>query len=39
MNGILWANRLLTAPSTPNVVATALQPPSIARRQMLAGSK
>ena len=29
----------LTAPSTPKVVATALQPPSIASSTMLAGSK
>ena len=39
INGILCAYFRLTAPSTPSVDATALHPPSIARRTMLAGSK
>ena len=39
MNGMRWAYLRLTAPSTPKVVATALQPPSIASSTMLAGSK
>ena len=39
MNGIWWAYGRLTAPSTPKVVATALQPPSMASFTMLAGSK
>ena len=39
MNGILCAYLRDTAPSTPNVEATALQPPSIARRTRFSGSK
>ena len=39
MNGILWAYCRATAPSTPKVVATALQPASTASFTMLAGSK
>ena len=39
MNGILWAYFRATDPSTPYVVATALQPPSMASSTMLAGSK
>ena len=39
MNGILWAYARETAPSTPNVLATALQPPSTASSTMLRGSK
>ena len=39
MKGILWAYSRLSAPSTPKVDATALQPPSTASRQMLSGSK
>jgi hypothetical protein len=39
MNGMRCAYRRDTAPSTPKVEATALQPPSIASSTMLAGSK
>jgi len=39
MNGILWAYERATEPSTPSVLATALQPPSRASSQMFAGSK
>ena len=39
MKGILCAYLRLTAPSTPNVEATALQPPSIASRTRFSGSK
>ena len=39
MNGILCAYLRLTAPSTPSVEATALQPPSIASLTMFSGSK
>ena len=39
MNGILCAYLRAIEPSTPNVDATALQPPSIARRTMFSGSK
>jgi len=38
MNGILCAYLRATMPSTPYVEATALQPPSIARRTMYSGS-
>jgi hypothetical protein len=38
MNGMRWAQRRATAPRTPKVDATALQPPSMARRQMPSGS-
>ena len=39
MNGILWAYRRATMPSTPKVVATALQPPSMASSTRFFGSK
>ena len=39
MNGILCAYRRDIGPSTPNVVATALQPPSMASFTMFSGSK
>ena len=39
MNGIRWACVRETAPSTPSVDATALQPPSIASSTMFPGSK
>jgi len=39
MNGILCAYLRATMPSTPKVVATALQPPSIASFTMFSGSK
>ena len=39
MNGILCAYFRDIEPSTPNVVATALQPPSIASSMMFCGSK
>ncbi len=39
MNGIWWANRREHMPSTPKVVATALQPPSMASSTMFCGSK
>src|SRR5258706_7467098 len=39
MKGILCANFRATEPSTPNVEATALQPPSIASFTMFSGSK
>ena len=39
MNGILCAYFRATAPSTPSVEATALQPPSIASFTMFSGSK
>ncbi len=39
MKGNLCAYLRLTAPRTPTVDATALQPPSIARRTMFSGSK
>jgi len=38
MNGMRWAKRRDTEPSTPKVLATALQPPSIASSTMLCGS-
>ena len=38
MNGILWAYRRATTPRDPKVEATALHPPSRARRTMLSGS-
>ena len=39
MNGMRWAYARRHAPSTPNVVATALQPPSMASSTMFSGSK
>jgi hypothetical protein len=39
INGILAAYFFDTAPSTPSVEATALQPPSIASLTMFSGSK
>ena len=39
MNGIRCAYFGATEPSTPNVVATALQPPSMASSTMFSGSK
>ncbi len=39
MNGILCAHLRETAPSTPNVEATALQPPSTASSTIFSGSK
>jgi hypothetical protein len=38
-NGIRCAYRRAIAPSTPRVVATALQPPSTASRSTFSGSK
>jgi len=39
MNGRWWAYWRLTEPSAPTVDAIALQPPSIASRTRLPGSK
>ena len=39
MNGMRWAYLREHRPRTPKVVATALQPPSMASSTMLAGSK
>ena len=39
MNGMRCAYLRETAPSTPSVEATALQPPSIASLTMFSGSK
>ena len=39
MNGMRCAYRRATAPSTPSVEATALQPPSMASFTMFSGSK
>ena len=39
MKGILCAYLRATEPSTPKVLATALQPPSIASFTMFSGSK
>jgi hypothetical protein len=39
MNGILCAYLRETAPSTPSVEATPLQPPSMASLTMFSGSK
>ena len=39
MKGILWAYFRATAPSTPMVEATALQPPAMASLIMFSGSK
>ena len=39
MKGILYAHLRLTAPSTPRVEATALQPPSTASSTSFSGSK
>ncbi len=39
MKGILWAYWREQSPSTPKVVATALQPPSMASSTMFFGSK
>ena len=39
INGILWAYFLDTDPKTPRVLATALQPPSIASLTIFSGSK
>jgi hypothetical protein len=39
MKGMLWAQRRERLPRTPRVEATALQPPSTARRTMFSGSK